>query len=163
MMDTIEKIESDIKSLKIQGATNVALAVLDALEKTIVDTPSISPDTLKKIGARLAYARPTEPLAQNALRYIFFNGDISPNIGQYRTFIDAAKLSIPANGEHLLVDGGVYLTLCHSSTTVSLFKQARAGIEFQQRGKYIHGDIFSLCRSSHGKAPDFIGKSGISK
>ena len=120
-MNEITKIESDIKNLKIQGATNVALAVLDALEQ--------NPD--KEIGVRLAYARPTEPLAQNAIRYIFSDseGSIAKKITQYRTFIDQGKRTIPENGDRLLVDGGSYLTLCHSSTTVSLIEGRKGKID----------------------------------
>ena len=116
-MDDIETIKADITSLKIQGATNVALAVLDALE--------LVPD--RDTGIRLAYARPTEPLAQNAVRYIFSGseGSIPQKISRYRTFITEGKQSIPENGKHLLVDGGSYLTICHSSTAVLLFRQAR--------------------------------------
>ncbi len=126
-MKTIDTVEKDIKSLTVQGATNVALAVLDALESILRDTPDIQPETLKEIGMRLAYARPTEPLAQNAIRYIFSGEDsYKTKIQKYRAFIEAGKKSIPTNGKHLLVDGGSYLTICHSSTTVALFHAARA-------------------------------------
>lgn len=114
-MNPIDDIESDIRNLKIQGATNVALAVLDVLEK--------NPD--KEIGLRLANARPTEPLAQNAIRYIFSGPDTLKRIHQYKTFIHKAKISIPENGASLLVNGGTYLTLCHSQTTIDLFHKAR--------------------------------------
>lgn len=117
-MNSADNVVSDIKSLKIQGATNVALAVLDALEKV----PS------KEVGIKLAYARPTEPLAQNAIRYIFEEGTISlsSRIAEYKALIEDAKKAIIENGKHLLVDGGSYLTICHSSTTVALFAAARA-------------------------------------
>lgn len=120
----IKKVMSDISALKIQGATNVALAVLDTLEAHS-DLPARD---LQHMGEQLAYARPTEPLAQNAIRYIFSDTDKSlvSRITQYRTYIEEGKRTIPENGKQLLVDGGSYLTLCHSSTTVSLFKEARA-------------------------------------
>lgn len=120
-----KKILSDIKALKIQGATNVALAVLDTLEANA----NLPAKELQHLGELLAYARPTEPLAQNAIRYIFSDTDKSlpSRITQYRTYIEEGKRSIPENGKQLLVSGGSYLTLCHSSTTVSLFKAARAG------------------------------------
>lgn len=117
MMNPVDQIESDIKNLHIQGATNVALAVLEALEK--------HPD--KSIGERLAYARPTEHLAQNAVRYIFSGENITQRIEEYKNFIADAKQRIPEHGKNLLVDGGSYLTICHSQTTVDLFHKARAG------------------------------------
>lgn len=120
----IKKVMSDISSLKIQGATNVALAVLDTLEAHA----DLSARELQHIGEQLAYARPTEPLAQNAIRYVFSDTDksLASKITQYRTYIEEGKRQIPIEGKHLLVDGGAYLTLCHSSTVVSLFQQARA-------------------------------------
>ena len=121
-MKSVRDVETDIKNLTIQGATNVALAVLDTLEKY--------PD--KSVGERVAYARPTEPLAQNAIRYIFSGNDTKKRIQQYKSFIMDATKSIPENGKHLLKSGGTYLTLCHSQTTIDLIQKARAeGAKFR--------------------------------
>ena len=74
-MDLISQLEKDIKNLKIQGATNIALTTLKGLSLAVEglkkeDFPD--PDKfLQKEVSRLAFARPTEPLAQNALRFIF--------------------------------------------------------------------------------------------
>ncbi len=127
-----DQILADIKSLKIQGATNVAIAVLDALSQAIKDQPEISCYELTRLGEALAYARPTEPLAQNAVRYVSSGctADAKKRIAEYKIYIEKGKLSIPQVGVPLLVDGGVYLTLCHSSTTVRLFEAAR------KRGAY---------------------------
>lgn len=119
-MNTVDEVVFDIQSLKIQGATNVALAVLDTLAKTTTDAEAV--------GMRLAYARPTEPLAQNALRYVFANHDepMAARIRKFRKCITEGKTKIVENGKHLFVDGGSYLTLCHSSTVISLLGAARA-------------------------------------
>ena len=132
-MEKIDTIYDDIKQLRIQGATNVAITVLDTLQQTLHNTPNISADELHEIGIRLSFARPTEPLAQNAVRYIFKDTNIAANIAHYKTCIEDGKKSIPQHGESVLKDGGVYLTLCHSSTTVALFANGRK-----------HGAIFSL-------------------
>lgn len=126
-MPTIEQTIHDIQSLKIQGATNVALAVLDALAHIIKERPSISRYELTKIGERLAYARPTEPLAQNAIRYLVQGrtDDALNRIKQFKGFIEYGKRIIPGVGAELLEDGGTYLTICHSSTVVRLFEEAR--------------------------------------
>lgn len=128
MMDLVDQVTADIKDLKIQGATSVALAVLDTLSRAIGQQPDISCYELTKLGEQLAYARPTEPLAQNAVRYVSLGctSEVKDRILQYNTFITDGKRSIPKHGTQLLVDGGVYLTLCHSSTTVRLFEAARA-------------------------------------
>lgn len=132
-MEKIDKIYDDIRQLRIQGATHVALTVLDALQQTLHTTPDISHDELHEIGIRLSFARPTEPLAQNAVRYIFKDANIAANMSHYKTYIEEGKQSIPQHGESILKDGGVYLTLCHSSTTVALFANGRR-----------HGAMFSL-------------------
>lgn len=126
-MNSIDQYIKEIQSLKIQGATNVALSVLTALETLIKQSPNVSFSSLQDIGNQLAFARPIEPLAQNALRYIFSDQStpLLPKVKQYRDFIEKAKIQIPQHGKKLLVDGGVYLTLCHSSTTVSIFETAR--------------------------------------
>lgn len=128
-MDALDKVLSDITSLKIQGATNVALAVLNYIEHAVTENPDHSPPDIEYLATQLANARPTEPLAQNAIRYIFSDTSksLASKITQYRTYIEEGKRSITTNGKRLLVDGGVYLTLCHSSTTVALFQKARAG------------------------------------
>lgn len=136
-MNSVDQVESDIKSLKIQGATNVALAVLETLEKTVVNTPAITPEALKDLGTRLAYARPTEPLAQNALRYIFTDqrGDaraIKEKVATYTSFVSDAKIAITGHGSALMHDGATYLTHCHASTVTNVFLNAH------REGKNIH-------------------------
>ena len=133
-MNVIDQALLDITSLKIQGATNVALAVLDTLEALLVQTPDISPTSLQEIGKKLANARPNEPLAQNAIRYIFFDptNQILPKIQEFRAFIKTGKELIPENGKQLILEKGTYLTLCHSSTTVALFQKAHeSGTQFR--------------------------------
>jgi len=135
MTNPVRTVVDDIAALRIQGATNVALSVLDSLGALLSSRPDISYYELAKTGHRLAYARPTEPLAQNAVRYVT-EGDLTTAINRivkYKSFITAGKRSIPGNGTAALVDGGSYLTLCHSSTTVNLFTEARK-----------HGVYFSL-------------------
>ena len=133
-MNVIDQALLDITSLKTQGATNVALAVLDTLETLLVQTPDISVTSIQEIGKRLACSRPTEPLAQNAIRYIFSNptNQILPKIHEFRALIEKGEKLIPENGKQLILNKGTYLTLCHSSTTVALFQKAyEAGIKFK--------------------------------
>jgi eIF-2B alpha/beta/delta-like uncharacterized protein len=124
-MQTMEEILADIKSLKIQGATNVAIAILKFLAET--------PGTTKEMGEQLAYARPTEPLAQNAIRYIFSGspGSLQEKIAAYTTMIEDAKKKIAAEGVSLIQDGKTYLTHCHASTVTNIFLTAHnAGKQF---------------------------------
>ena len=125
-MNVIDQALLDITSLKIQGATNVALKVLTTLEALIQQTPDISTTSLQDIGKQLANARPNEPLAQNAIRYIFSNptNNILAKIQEFRTLIETGEELIPENGKQFILENGTYLTLCHSSTTVALFQKA---------------------------------------
>lgn len=113
-MDSIDQIESDIKTLKIQGATNVALAVIDALEQT-------PQNERERVGKRLAYARPTEPLAQNILRY-------DKKLSDYKALMVNAKNSITRHGISIIKDGATYLTHCHASTVTDIFLASNKNI-----------------------------------
>ncbi len=125
-MDKIKVIEEDIRNLKIQGATNVALAVIDAI--TEKDLPAAD---LLPVAEKLAYARPTEPLAQNAVRYIFSasnqnRGFYQKKAVEYREVIQKTKQEIVINALSLIQNEAVYLTHCHSSTVVAIFKKAKS-------------------------------------
>jgi len=101
-----EQLLADIKSLKIQGATNVALALLGALAK--------NPD--KALGMKLAYARQTEPLAQNAVRFVFSGQNVQKRITTYKKLIADAKTKITTYGAGIIENNKTYVTHCHAST-----------------------------------------------
>lgn len=105
-----EELIRNIKNVTVQGATNVALAILDFLSE--------HPD--KEAGMRLAYARPTEPLAQNAVRYVFAGDNVKERISQFQSMIENAKSKIAGYGNTAIKDGNTYLTHCHSSTVTSV-------------------------------------------
>lgn len=134
-MDKINKLEKDIKDLNIQGATNIALATLDGMKFGIEN--GLNSDEIENIGKRLAYVRPAEPLAQNALSFIFQNKEKNvklyrEKLEKYELLIKSAKISMAQNGQMLIKNGGTYLTHCHSSTVVSVFTNAvRIGVKFQ--------------------------------
>lgn len=132
-MDKINQMTEDIKSLRIQGANNIALAVLDGLEsqakELMTEKQTDAEKYLLEIGEKLAYARPTEPLAQNAIRYIFLRENQTANfylqkISEYRQKLHSAIQIIERSNIDAIKDGGTYLTHCHSSTVISLFTKA---------------------------------------
>lgn len=136
-MDRIAQLEAEIRSLKTQGATAVAEAVLEGLSSLVASKEADkSYASLHKVGQRLAYARPTEPLAQNALRYVLAEANqpaahYLQKIAEYQELIQKAKQAIATFGIPLIVDGGSYLTHCHSSTAVNLLITARKrGVNF---------------------------------
>uniref|UniRef100_A0A7C4R2M8 S-methyl-5-thioribose-1-phosphate isomerase n=1 Tax=candidate division CPR3 bacterium TaxID=2268181 RepID=A0A7C4R2M8_UNCC3 len=130
-MDKIDSLEKDIISLKIQGATNIAFSVLEGIVIASKKIPANKPvgEYLEKIGKKLAYARPTEPLAQNAIRFIFSNKKKGLEyyllkVAEYKKLISEAKIKMGEEGIKLIHDGGVYFTHCHSSTVTSIFIKA---------------------------------------
>src|SRR3989338_1566692 len=136
-MDEIEQLINDIKSVKIQGATNVALATLQGIRLAANTVNKTQNDKyLYKIAHRLAFARPTEPLAQNALRFIFHEKNQSVNYylkksSAFENLIVSAKKKMADTGLQLVKNGGVYLTHCHSSTVTNMFITAnKSGKKF---------------------------------
>lgn len=74
MNKNVEKVISRIKSIEIQGATNIAKASVGILLKLTKDydgrKPSIFVKEIKKSAKKLALARPDEPLNQNVTRFL---------------------------------------------------------------------------------------------
>lgn len=74
MGTNIDKVARDIKSIKIQGATNIAKASIGALfnfsKKFKNKNKKEFLSEIKKNGRKLAWARPDEPLNQNIINYL---------------------------------------------------------------------------------------------
>ncbi len=102
-MGNVEEIVKDIKSLKIQGATNVAKAGLRAY--LLRPTESVK----RKVCA----ARPTEPLLYNALEHVT---SIGPR--EVRAHLSRAQTSIALYAQDILKKTCVVYTHCHSSTVI---------------------------------------------
>src|SRR3989344_2731545 len=131
-MNTISQLEQDIKTLKIQGATNVALKVLEGLNlayEQLNKEKNHDPQVyLLEHSIRLAFTRPTEPLAQNAVRFIFQN-KLTPQAylhlaDEYKKMISDSFNKIINFGIDLIKNGGIYLTHCHSQSVTGIFREA---------------------------------------
>jgi ribose 1,5-bisphosphate isomerase len=76
-MNKIQKIIINIKNLKVQGATNVCLATLEILKLTAEQNQRLPLNQFlrgtKKIAEKASLIRATEPMAQNAVKYVFSN------------------------------------------------------------------------------------------
>lgn len=138
--DKLAQLVMDIKKMKIQGATNVALTVIDGLLLAYNDwknenNPYLYQYLYSKVSP-LAFARPTEPLAQNALRYIFGQKEENPENylergWHYKEMIEDSKKKMGDIGQAFIQNGGVYLTHCHSSTVTQMFIKAyKSGKKF---------------------------------
>jgi len=122
----IKQIVDDIKSISIQGATNVALATVEGMK--LVRDSGENIQTVINIGEKLANARPNEPMAKNSVKYIKYylkkGMDISQIIDNYKKLIQKSKLQIKSIGGKILARYKVILTHCHSSTSTAILIEA---------------------------------------
>lgn len=122
-MDNLAQTVEDIKSLKIQGATNVAKSAL----KILLTLPD---KDILEATEQLIPSRPTEPLLQNCLNLVNLRG--KSVIALLLTRLDDIKSEIVKNGLPLIHDGNSILTHCHSSTVVELLTRAKKnGLDFK--------------------------------
>jgi len=136
---SVEQIEKDIKSIEIQGATNVAIATIHGL---ILHCSSIEfknwsefYEHVSIVGGGLANTRPNEPLAKNGVKYIIYmlktrfseaNTAIKREEAfkivsqEYLNLIKNGKLKIIENSKEVMDGVDEVLTHCHSSTAESI-------------------------------------------
>lgn len=122
-MNIIDQTVSDIKSLKIQGATNILKVSLSALKQLVKENPQITLTEFNTQVDLLKTARPTEPLTENCLSLI--NRTIEPKnleknlikaIEDVEIILGRIEEKIIANAALLLKDKNKFLTHCHSKT-----------------------------------------------
>lgn len=110
------KILSDIKSIKIQGAENVCRAGI----KAYLMRPNKSSE--KKILA----LRPTEPLLQNALKILRKSKNKEKTAKKFLKNLDYSHKKISENGSKLIKNNMNIYTHCHSSTVMDILKLAKS-------------------------------------
>lgn len=127
----IEKTYKDIKSLRTQGATAIAKAVILAIKSYSCKDKAKNlkkwQDDLDRAARYLLSARPLEPMAKNGVKFIFSETTKAKpkNIAQAKNYLkkatedflvlmeDAAQLIIPV-GQTIIKNGDNILTHCHS-------------------------------------------------
>ncbi|WEU40094.1 MAG: S-methyl-5-thioribose-1-phosphate isomerase [Candidatus Odinarchaeum yellowstonii] len=146
-MEIIERTAADIKNLKIQGATNIAIKALTAITDQV---KALNPKTvhealalLNKMKVILFQSRPTEPTMRNGVKYILYNfqrslpesvnisDEISSLASQYINMLKEAKTKIQVIGANRIVDGMTVMTHCHSSIVNGILVKA-----FQEGKKF---------------------------
>ena len=144
MHSDIKKIITDIKSLKIQGARNVAKASVNALiihaKYSKAATPRAFYTEIKKLSIILAETRPTEPMMRNALdaavKYLYIELKAKQSVKMLRKkFVDRQKeylmkvaedkKKLLEYGAKLVPKGALVITHCHSSTVTGILKKAK--------------------------------------
>lgn len=109
------KILEDIRSVKIQGAENVAKAGIKAF---LIEPSKV---TAKKILA----TRPTEPLMQNAINTLLKSKNPAKDAKKFLSDLKKAHETITRKGAMLIKNGMNIYTHCHSSTVIDILKYAK--------------------------------------
>ncbi|MCK5409821.1 MAG: S-methyl-5-thioribose-1-phosphate isomerase, partial [Candidatus Heimdallarchaeota archaeon] len=148
-MDAVfSKVVEDIRDLRIQGATNIAVEGIKAFsaltERLEVSTLDNLYSELEKARQTLATARATEPALRNGLRYIIYNlRDKASSIQEakeivntfsidYVNLLKESKKKVISYGAHRIKDGSIIMTHCHSSLSTGIVLEAhRQGKDIQ--------------------------------
>jgi ribose 1,5-bisphosphate isomerase len=131
-----------IRKLEAQGARNVAIAAIKALEALAEETTAKTrKEFLKELSeakATLFASRATEPLMRNAVRWIISQVEqsgrekvdvlaklVSSSSGQFLKNLEASKEGIAEIGAKRIRNNSVVFTHCHSSTVTHLLRKAK--------------------------------------
>lgn len=142
MSDPVTTTVKQIRRLEIQGARNVAIAAIKAIEahasRTEAPTKKDFLRELIKAKDALFASRATEPLMRNALRLIINQIDkseernvkrlaeiVSQASKQFLEDLENSRKRIAEIGAKRIRSNSVILTHCHSSTVTNLLKRAK--------------------------------------
>ena len=133
-------IVDDIRTLRIQGATNIAIQGVKAFaslgERIQVQSLDQYFKTLEEAQKMLAEARATEPALRNGLRYVLYklrkNASSQTEAKQlinlyaeeYVQLLKDSKRKVITYGAQRIRDGSVIMTHCHSSMSTGILLRA---------------------------------------
>ncbi len=143
MAETIHVTADKIKKLQVQGARNVAIAAVKAIQTQAQQTKAISKNQflteLKEAQTILSASRETEPLMRNAIRYLITHAqnvstekvaELSQTVNnaatEFLSDLDVSREHTAEIGAKRIRDGSVVFTHCHSSTVTRLLAKAKA-------------------------------------
>jgi ribose 1,5-bisphosphate isomerase len=142
MAETIKETAEKIKRLQIQGARNVAVAAVKAIQDLSENTKSKNKvqflDELKEAHNILAKSRETEPLMRNALNFIITKSKDSKtekvaelkkllvsNAENFLADLDKSRERTAEIGSKRIRNNSTVFTHCHSSTVTRLLAKAK--------------------------------------
>ena len=142
MAETIKETAEKIKRLQIQGARNVAVAAVKAIQDLSENTKSKNKaqflDELKEAQNILAKSRETEPLMRNALNFIITKSKDSKTekvaelkkllVSKAENFLadlDKSRERTAEIGSKRIRNNSTVFTHCHSSTVTRLLAKAK--------------------------------------
>ena len=143
MANSVKVTAEKIRKLQVQGARNVAIAAIEALQTQAEQTKSRTKKDfiaeLKEAQTTLFASRETEPLMRNAIRSLIIqvqNQDteqieaitqnVITNASQFLKDLDASRERTAEIGAKRVKDGSTVFTHCHSSTVTRLLARAKA-------------------------------------
>ncbi len=135
-MGRVEQTAEEIRALRIQGANAIAKEALRALAEDLAASPGADGHTLAE---RLREARPNEPMLRNLLAAFLKGVSVQPKGADVRALAERLlqkvrkdEEALAAAGAELVQDGMTVFTHCHSSSAVSILKEAhRRGRRFR--------------------------------
>jgi ribose 1,5-bisphosphate isomerase len=136
-MEEIQATKRSIRTLRIQGARNVAAAGLDCLKIAAQKAPAKSAEdlleTMSAVAREVSLIRVTEPMLRNVLASVLVALRDRTELGlpQLRTFaastcdeqlgiMNASIAKIKEHGAQVIKDGSTIFTHCHSSSVTGL-------------------------------------------
>ena len=142
MAQAVSVVADRIRKLEVQGARNVAIVAIKALEalaeETTAKTRKEFMEELKEARGTLFASRSTEPLMRNALRWIISQVEnsskekvdtlaeiVSSSSSQFLRDLEASKECIAEIGSKRIRNKMVVFTHCHSSTVIHLLRKAK--------------------------------------
>ena len=143
MDESVRVIAEQIRKLQVQGARNVAIAAVKALQTQAENTKA---KTRKDFIAEISEAqtllfasRETEPLMRNAVRWVITQVEdsdernptelrnlVSLSSQNFQKSLAASKERIAEIGSKRIRDGSTVFTHCHSSTVTHMLAKAKA-------------------------------------
>jgi ribose 1,5-bisphosphate isomerase len=141
-LEIVRNTATKIKRVEIQGARNVAIAAIEAIENSAKETKASNKeeflDELSTARDILFSTRETEPLMRNAIRWVLRRvkedthlkvlalvDTVSAASQRFLENLESSKERIAKIGAKRIRDGSVILTHCHSSTVAQLLKKAK--------------------------------------
>jgi ribose 1,5-bisphosphate isomerase len=132
-----------IKRLEVQGARNVAIAALKAIqtlaEQTKAKNKTAFLNELKEAQTVFFASRETEPLMRNAIRWIITQTEdsstekvdvlsemVASNVSLFLQNLEASRELTAEIGARRIRDGMLIFTHCHSSTVTRMIAKAKA-------------------------------------
>ena len=142
MHESILATAKRIKLLEIQGARNVAIAAIKAVEETAKESKAKHKDAflneLLETKTILFSSRETEPLMRNAIRHVIhavqssdkesvkeLAAEVSQVSDMFLETLELSKEKIAAIGSKRISHHSRVLTHCHSSTVTSMLRKAK--------------------------------------